>query len=1364
MKLKLSAIWRIAIALVLVLGASLVTATPVAAAVTAVDIAWPTGTSTAQKAFANASGTLRNSSGAATKVSYTVTSDDAGAGTTKFYLGLTLVDTRAETFASGVNNLEYTLNVGALAAGAYDFWIETQRNTSATWMASPIYTAAVVVGTDVSTVTITSPLTASPVYVKQGNTVDVTYSADGVGAGQVQIEVGGVILDTSAETLPVAKTKTVTIPDPTTEGAKNLIVRARWTGVAGATAQASYITSSAQGNAAVVVDNTAPVLTGGPPVITSPTATSAWIINTSHDITWNTGVTETNPLTTPITLYYSLDGTTWAQIGSAMANTSPYTWTVANAAGTTARIKLVFTDKAGNTNTPDQISPLFTIYQVDTSLPTVDVTVPANNAKITGAAATVTATATDTQSVVVQVVFAYSADGGAWTNFATDTTDPYTQTLNTVAFPDGTVLRIKATATNGIGAYASDINTGITVDNSAPTGVAVTAPTAGYVKGTIAVTGTATDTHSGVASVLFRRSPDGTAWTDVAAADTSFPYSVNWNTAGVADGTYRVKAIATNGVGLTTESTVITGIIVDNTSPAVLAVTSPNGAEVWQTGSVHSITWTPGTDANPGTNQITIDLRKSNQPYMNIQNNVNNAAGTYSWTLGAITPDTHYRIRLTFTDLAGNTFTDDSLADFVIWALDSTAPSVNLTAPATSAILTGTVSVTATASDAESGIKDVQFAYSLNSGGSWTNIGGADDTAPYSVNWNTNDIAGHSATGVMVRATATNGVGLQTISNIATDIIVDNTDPAVTLTAPIDNSFVKGTVAVTATATDAHSGVASVLFEYNDGSWHTIDTDTTAPYSVNWDTTALPDAQYKVQATATDMVGRTKIDHNDHINVDNTLPTITSSTLLSPNGGESWARGTTYNIVWVAGDITDANFAASPITLFYSTDNGTSWTQIDSVQANDGTYAWLVSAPASIDCLVKIVATDKALNTNYDVSDGVFRIYNVETTAPTVTVNAPNGGESYLSGSYQVITWTATDDSTPAVQLGINLYFSSDSGSTWGTMASDEANDGAFSWEVPSINSAQCLVKVEAVDAVGNVGTDFSDGVFSISELVAETTPPVVVVNTPNGGESFTGGTTQLIGWTATDNVTPAANITIALSYSTDAGSNWTTIPAGGANNGTYAWTLPAAVNSSLCLVKVVATDASLNAAFDISDNVFTIASPAATPVPVTTISLTTGWNLVSLPQIPTNSSILSVLGPVMPNVIGVYYWDAGNATPDWLSYVPGPTPDNLSEMNDGKAYWVHMNATVPLSVFGDDLPAPGIVPHSYNLVAGWNMLGFKSTTPRAVTGYLAAINGKYTRIYGFNEPSYSVVNPTGDLQPTCGYWIAMTEAGVVYP
>lgn len=123
-----------------------------------------------------------------------------------------------------------------------------------------------------------------------------------------------------------------------------------------------------------------------------------------------------------------------------------------------------------------------------------------------------------------------------------------------------------------------------------------------------------------------------------------------------------------------------------------------------------------------------------------------------------------------------------------------------------------------------------------------------------------------------------------------------------------------------------------------------------------------------------------------------------------------------------------------------------------------------------------------------------------DTVAPTVAVTAPNGGESWIDGSVQSITWTATD---LFGVTSVTIEYSIDGGASWLPVAVVVPNSGTHAWTVPNTPSTQARVRVSASDAIPNVGLDVSDLNFTIQSQsgVAESLIPAVTsleANYPN--------------------------------------------------------------------------------------------------------------------------------------------------------------------------------------------------------------------------------------------------------------------------
>jgi len=91
----------------------------------------------------------------------------------------------------------------------------------------------------------------------------------------------------------------------------------------------------------------------------------------------------------------------------------------------------------------------------------------------------------------------------------------------------------------------------------------------------------------------------------------------------------------------------------------------------------------------------------------------------------------------------------------------------------------------------------------------------------------------------------------------------------------------------------------------------------------------------------------------------------------------------------------------------------------------------------------------------------------------SITVNWPNGGENWLVGSLQYVTWNSTGTSG-----NVKIDYSTDNGLTWKAVIANTPNDGVYEWTIPADPSTTCLVKVADADGAPE---DQSDAAFTIS-------------------------------------------------------------------------------------------------------------------------------------------------------------------------------------------------------------------------------------------------------------------------------------------
>lgn len=172
---------------------------------------------------------------------------------------------------------------------------------------------------------------------------------------------------------------------------------------------------------------------------------------------------------------------------------------------------------------------------------------------------------------------------------------------------------------------------------------------------------------------------------------------------------------------------------------------------------------------------------------------------------------------------------------------------VTVTAPANGATVSGTTAVAASVEIVGAvTVRGVQFTVD------GVNIGAEDTESPYSIPWNTLTASNGSHT---LRAVARDVLGQRWTSDpVTVTVFNDLTPPAVSLTAPAAGSTVSGVVSVNADASD-NVGVSGVQFRL-DGANIGAE-DTTAPYSIPWDTVSVADGPHTLSAIARDAAGHT---------------------------------------------------------------------------------------------------------------------------------------------------------------------------------------------------------------------------------------------------------------------------------------------------------------------------------------------------------------------------------------------------------------------------------------------------------------------------------------------------------------------------
>ena len=159
----------------------------------------------------------------------------------------------------------------------------------------------------------------------------------------------------------------------------------------------------------------------------------------------------------------------------------------------------------------------------------------------------------------------------------------------------------------------------------------------------------------------------------------------------------------------------------------------------------------------------------------------------------------------------------------------------------------------------------------------------------------------------------------------------DGTPPSVAITAPFPGATVSGSTSVEAEASD-NVAVIGVQFKLDDQNLGVE--DTTFPYAVSWNTTAVPDGNHVLKAVARDAAGNMTTSAPVTVTVDNpTSPGLIGHWKLddgsgSPTAADSSGNGATGTLInspaWVTGKVGGA-LSFNGTTQLVSIPNQSSW-------------------------------------------------------------------------------------------------------------------------------------------------------------------------------------------------------------------------------------------------------------------------------------------------------------------------------------------------------------------------------------------------------------------------------------------------------
>lgn len=261
-----------------------------------------------------------------------------------------------------------------------------------------------------------------------------------------------------------------------------------------------------------------------------------------------------------------------------------------------------------------------------------------------------------------------------------------------------------------------------------------------------------------------------------------------------------------------------------------------------------------------------------------------------------------------------------------------------------------------------------------------------------------------------IRITATSLVDATRTQTEKTIVVVDTTKPAMLLTMPADQSFVRSPLEVLGTIEDLHMAAFTMRFRPALGGPEvTFASGDQNQVMASFGTLDLPAGSYAITLDAFDSA-QNSVTRTIPFVVDNTAPAVT---ITQPVAGASLGGATP--TVAVHGAVTEANLDHWTLR-FGSGGEPDTWTIIATgtqPPSADLLASWETTAVADGDATLSLVATDKT-----GASSEARAPVHIDNTRPVASIALPASGSRVTAAT--AVTGTATDDRFKSATLDVS--------------------------------------------------------------------------------------------------------------------------------------------------------------------------------------------------------------------------------------------------------------------------------------------------------------------------------------------------------
>ncbi len=281
--------------------------------------------------------------------------------------------------------------------------------------------------------------------------------------------------------------------------------------------------------------------------------------------------------------------------------------------------------------------------------------------------------------------------------------------------------------------------------------------------------------------------------------------------------------------------------------------------------------------------------------------------------------------------------------------------------------------------------------------------------------------------------------------------------------------------------------------------------------------------------------------------VDRTKPEVR---LISPAEG-GYLAGVPVDVRWIARD--NIEMPQNPISLSYSDDGGRTWKEAARGLKNDGYYSWTPPKSPGTDCRFKVTAIDLAGN----MGEAVSGRFGVDAAVPEAAATGPDRSNS---NSVPIVYEIRRRGTAPVSR--VRLYYRPDGAREWLEYGDDPDCESPFQFAKAEGRYGIYVVCSTESGLKGGLAQK-APGPGDAPQLVLtiDSTPPILKLETMDGGGFFMAGSVATIAWKVVESNPDPAGLTIH--HTPDGGFNWNVVADGvDPTKGSYSWVVPKAAGS----------------------------------------------------------------------------------------------------------------------------------------------------------------------------------------------------------